>query len=60
MDNTIMLYYIDLPYACYGIIVQDNVVIKAPPIARWMIGKQYSTDIRGWLMHKGAEVSECD
>lgn len=42
-----------LPYATYGIIVEDGTVIDAPPIARWMVGKT-TRCVRKWLDEKGA------
>jgi hypothetical protein len=38
MNKETELYYIDIGYACFGIIVKNYMVIDAPPIARWMIG----------------------
>lgn len=32
-------YYVQLPYATFGIAVRKGVVIKAAPIAAWSIGK---------------------
>lgn len=34
-----MLYWIDTKYACFGLIVDHNVIVDAPPIAKWTIGK---------------------
>jgi hypothetical protein len=33
------LFLVDVPFACFGIEVEDGVVVAAPPIARWMLGK---------------------
>ena len=34
------LYYIDVPYACFGVITNEyNIVIRVAPIAKWTIGK---------------------
>ena len=41
-----------LPYATYGIEVENRKVISAPPIAKWMIGKDTHT-IREWIYKKG-------
>jgi hypothetical protein len=35
----VSLHYIDLHYACFGLIVEAGKVVKAPPIAAWAIGK---------------------
>lgn len=49
------LIYIDMGYATYGIVVCDRVVVDAPPIAAWMLGKPTS-EVRAWLISKGAEI----
>jgi hypothetical protein len=50
-------YWVDLPYACYGIRVEDAVVVEAAPIAGWMRGKSENYVI-GWLHQKGATIME--
>lgn len=45
------LYVIQLPYAYYGIIVKDGIVINAPPIATWMIKKNI-LDVYLWVTSK--------
>lgn len=51
-----MMLHVDLPYACYGLVFNDNnICIRAPPIARWMIGKQF-TEIEQWLNQKHAKL----
>lgn len=42
-----MLYFIDTGYAYGGIIVEDDICIKAAPIFKWMIGKKLS-EIKKW------------
>ncbi len=49
-------YWISLSYACYGIIVKDNVVFKTPPIAEWMINKEFDPYIKQWLTKKKATI----
>lgn len=44
--------WVSLPYATYGIEVEDGIVIDAAPIARWMIGKDTQT-VRNWIAKKG-------
>lgn len=53
------LLWIDLPYACYGLVIEDNVVMDAPPIARWMIGK-HVIYVANWLYGKKAVVVEVE
>ena len=45
------LYNIDLSYANYGIVVDRDIVIEAPPIAKWMVGKNISV-ISTWVIKK--------
>jgi hypothetical protein len=33
------LYAINVGYATYGIFVDNDIVVDAPPIAKWMINK---------------------
>lgn len=51
------LYLVDLGYACFGIEAEHGRVIKAPPIARWMCGKDLAT-IRLWIFRKHGTVIE--
>lgn len=50
-------FWIDIKYACFGIVSREGIVIDAPPIARWMVYKRL-TDIKPWLLDKGAIVKE--
>lgn len=51
------LFWISLPYATFGIISLDGIVIAAAPIAQWMVSKTL-TDIKPWLLSKKAKVVE--
>jgi hypothetical protein len=53
------LYQITLSYYCIGIEVSNRVVINAPPIARWMIGKPLAK-IMPWLARKEAKIVVVD
>ena len=45
-----------LPHATYGLLVDERGVVRdAPPIARWMIGKD-PAEVRRWLDRKGASI----
>ncbi len=50
-----MLYRIDLPYACYGIITKRCVVVRVPPIAKWMVGKNILF-IKEWVRKKKGKI----
>lgn len=52
-------FTITLSYACYTILVRDGVVVSAPPIARWMVGKGGS-EIAAFVAHKGGKIEELD
>lgn len=45
--NQYILYYIDLPYACFGVVTEmskgNEYIIESAPIAKWSIGKEIST-----------------
>jgi hypothetical protein len=51
-----MLYIIDLSYAYFGIIVENDVVINAAPIGRWMIGNSLH-QITVWVRHKNGKIT---
>ena len=44
-------YYIDIKYACFGIIENNGIIVKAAPICKWMIGKTLSY-IKNWVNFK--------
>lgn len=48
---TEQLYIVKLPYACYNLIIEDNKVKQAPPIADWMKGKSLKY-IGNWIKNK--------
>ena len=51
-----MTLWISLPYATYGIEIENGRVTKAAPIARWMVGET-EAEVARWLMKKGAVVA---
>ena len=51
-----MLYRIDLPYACFGLVVCNGQVTGAPPIARWTVGRSIK-DVVAYYTRKGASVA---
>jgi hypothetical protein len=54
-----MLYCVSLPYAYFGIIIEDNKCIFAPPIARWMISKSLAV-IEHWVLKKQGKIYVVD
>jgi len=50
-------YRIVLPYACFSIdvLADRGTIIDAAPIARWAIGKSFTSFV-GWVKHKGGSV----
>ncbi len=50
-----MLYQITLPYACFGIETNGNVVVDAAPIGKWMIGKNIK-EIARWVEGRGGTI----
>jgi hypothetical protein len=53
------LYQVDVGYACYGVIVSDDRVTVAAPIARWMVGKRWANYCAAWVLLKGGTVTKC-
>lgn len=53
------LLWVNLSYACYGLVIEDSVVAEAPPIARWMIGK-HVIEVANWLYGKKAVIVEVE
>jgi len=53
------LFYISLDHATYGLVVKDGVVVEAPPIAKWAVGKT-ETEVMAYLETKKAEIVEVD
>lgn len=41
MNNEGILYQITTPFACYGIVVLNGLVVEAAPIAYWAVGKTW-------------------
>jgi hypothetical protein len=46
---------VTLPYACAGVILQGNRVVRAAPILGWSVGKNVR-DLVDWARRKGGEV----
>lgn len=52
-----MLYVINLPYANFGIIVENDIIIKTPPIGQWMMGRDVSF-VSQWVNKKGGTTEK--
>ena len=46
MNNELITYWINTDYACGGVICNNDIVIEAAPIFKWMINKSFSTITR--------------
>jgi len=49
------LYWIDVNYACYGIIVKNGIIIEAPPIAKWATGKSFK-EFQRFVQRKNGKI----
>ena len=46
---------VTLYYACYGIVIEDDRIVEAAPIARWAVGKSFEY-FKNWVRGKGGRV----
>lgn len=51
--------WVSLPYATFGLAVQDGVVVDAPPIARWTIGRD-ERGVAGYYRRRQAKITALD
>jgi len=51
------IFRIDITYACFGIDVENDIVVDAAPIGKWMIGKNISF-ITNWVKKKNGVIHE--
>lgn len=49
------LWRIKLPYAVGGVITNSGTVVKAPPLFKWMVGKQIE-EVTEWVEKKGGTI----
>ena len=52
-----MLIRVVLPWACFGIIVEENIVVDAAPIAAWSIGKP-AREVLAYFKGRGARLEQ--
>lgn len=52
------LVSVNLPYACYGVIVVEDRIVQAAPIAKWAVGKSLS-EFTAWVSRKGGTAVVC-
>ena len=50
------LIIIDTGYAYFGLLARDGIIVQAPPIARWTIGKEVEW-VMAWYVRKAQVVS---
>jgi len=50
-----MLWRIVLPYAVFGVIVKNDIVVDSAPIGKWMIGKTLNF-IQLWVANKNGTI----
>lgn len=50
-------FWVDVTFACFGIVAIDNRITEVAPIASWMKGKTLQ-QIKPWLLRKKATVIE--
>lgn len=48
---------VELPYAVFGIEVEDGIVTDAAPIANWMIRHEFE-EVKQWIIAKGGSWME--
>lgn len=52
-----MWWYVSLPYATYALEIKKGMIVKTPPIARWMLRRE--TDfIERWILWKGGQITK--
>lgn len=51
--------WISLPYATFGIAVADGVVVDAPPIAKWALGRD-EREVAAYFRRRGARIVALD
>ena len=52
------LYYINLSYACYGVVTNHrDIIVEAPPIARWAKGKHIAQFVL-FIARKRGEITK--
>ena len=54
-----MLLQITAPCYCAGVVIEDDVVIRAAPILRWSLGKSYQF-LENYFQRKGFKVEVID
>jgi hypothetical protein len=53
-----VLYQVDINYSCFSIEVKDNIVIYAPGIAKWTIGKSWDEVKKYYTNKKNAKIKK--
>ncbi len=56
--NKTKLTRVSLPYAVFGLISLNGIVVRAAPIAKWTVGKNLHY-ISNYFISKGGIIQEC-
>jgi hypothetical protein len=51
------LYQIDVNYTCFCLEVDNNIIINAPGIAKWTLGKFWD-DVEDYYIKKNAKITK--
>ena len=51
--------WVSLTYATFGIAVADGVVTDAPPIAKWVLGRD-EREVAAYFRRRGADIVALD
>jgi len=54
-----MWFWISLNYATFGLKTKNRKIVKAPPIARWVLGKDRRVVLKYYKI-KGAKIKALD
>jgi hypothetical protein len=59
--DSVDVYQITLPYACFGIFVNTETtdIVRAAPIGMWMVG-MHLEDIIKWVSKKNGTINKLD
>jgi len=53
-----ILYQVDIGYSCFSIEVENDIVIHAPGIAKWTLGKTWEEVKQHYVSKKNAKITK--